>query len=289
MKYILLLFTLTFTTIQAQDITGIATYQSKTDIDLKLESSSLSPEMMQKIQDKMKKNFEKTYTLKFNQNESVFQEEEQLDTPGLSGGSVQMVTVGGSFKGGKLYKNVTEESFVKESDISGKAFLIKDKLSAYEWELTNESKQIGQYVVFKAIAKEKIDTASFSKFFDKKATRKNKNNSDSIVSPLDELKIPAVRKIVAWYTPQIPIKTGPEDFWGLPGLILEINSGKTTMLCSKIVLNPNEEVLIEMPKKGKEISQEEFDKIMKEKTEEMMEMYSGKGNKGEGFQIEIKN
>jgi len=289
MKYILLLFTSFIATVQAQNITGIATYQSKTDIDIKLENSSLSPEMMQQIQDKMKKQFEKTYTLTFNNNESVFQEEEQLGAPGLSGGNVQMITVGGSFKGGKFYKNLAEKSFAKESDISGKAFLIKDKLKAYEWELTNESKQIGQYVVFKAIAVENVDTASFSKYFKKKMTQKSDNTADSIVSPLDELKMPTERKIIAWYTPQIPIKTGPEDYWGLPGLILELNTGKTTMLCSKIILNPKEEVVIEEPKKGKEISQEEYDTIMREKTEEMMEMYSGKGKKGEGIRIEIKN
>ena len=287
MKYILLLFAIS--SFQAQTITGIATYQSKTDIDLKLENSSLSPEMMQQIQEKMKRQFEKTYILSFNQNESLFQEEAQLDTPGQAGGSVQMFSVGGSFKGGKLYKNVKDVTFVKESDISGKAFLIKDKLKAYEWEMTNESKQIGQYVVFKAIATEKIDTASVASFIKKRMAKKSESTKDSIVSPLDELKMPAERKIIAWYTPQIPIKTGPEDFWGLPGLILELNTGRTTMLCSKIVLNPKEEVVIEEPKKGKEISQEDYDKIMKEKTEEMMEMYSGKGKKGEGFQIMIKN
>ena len=45
--------------------------------------------------------------------------------------------------------------------------------------------------------------------------------------------------IEAWYTLQIPVSSGPAEYWGLPGLILEVNSGNTTILCSKIILNPN--------------------------------------------------
>jgi GLPGLI family protein len=43
--------------------------------------------------------------------------------------------------------------------------------------------------------------------------------------------------ITAWYTPEIPVNQGPENYWELPSLILEINDGKTVVLCSKIVLN----------------------------------------------------
>ena len=46
--------------------------------------------------------------------------------------------------------------------------------------------------------------------------------------------------VEAWYTPQIPVGHGPAEYWGLPGLILEVSAGNTTMLCSKIVMNPAE-------------------------------------------------
>ena len=34
----------------------------------------------------------------------------------------------------------------------------------------------------------------------------------------------------AWFTPEIPVSTGPSMYGGLPGLILEINDDRTTML-----------------------------------------------------------
>ena len=50
--------------------------------------------------------------------------------------------------------------------------------------------------------------------------------------------------ITVWYTPQIPVNTGPGNYQGLPGLILEVNDGTETVICSKIVLNPKDEVNI---------------------------------------------
>jgi hypothetical protein len=59
----------------------------------------------------------------------------------------------------------------------------------------------------------------------------------------------------------IPISQGPENYWGLPGLILEVNDGTTTILCSKIVINPKDRKEIKQPKKGTPITQKEFEKI----------------------------
>ena len=57
---------------------------------------------------------------------------------------------------------------------------------------------------------------------------------------MDDIEVPKEIEITAWYTPQIPINQGPGEYWGLPGLILEINADRTTILCSKIIMNPSE-------------------------------------------------
>ena len=76
-------------------------------------------------------------------------------------------------------------------------------------------------------------------------------------------------EIVAWYTPMIPVNQGPADFWGLPGLILEVSAGNVTILCSKIVMNPEEKTEIEAPEKGQVVTKQEYNTIITEKMEEM--------------------
>ncbi len=85
---------------------------------------------------------------------------------------------------------------------------------------------------------------------------------------------------MAWYTPQIPVNQGPEDYLVLPGLILEINADRTTILCTKIVLNPEEKDQIKKPTKGKEVSKNEYNKIVTKKMQEMREMFRGRGRGG---------
>ena len=67
----------------------------------------------------------------------------------------------------------------------------------------------------------------------------------------DENQEIKLTSIEAWYTLQIPIQHGPAEYWGLPGLILEVNSGNTTMLCSKVVINPSDIVSIKSQIKEK--------------------------------------
>ncbi|MBT8271309.1 MAG: GLPGLI family protein, partial [Bacteroidia bacterium] len=82
------------------------------------------------------------------------------------------------------------------------------------------------------------------------------------------------------YTPQIPLNQGPGEYWGLPGLILEVSSGRTTILCSKIILNPEEKKEIKVPSKGKVITRAEYNETVKQKMKEMREMYGGRRGGG---------
>ena len=96
------------------------------------------------------------------------------------------------------------------------------------------------------------------------------------------------RIVTAWYTPQIPISNGPQQYQGLPGLILEMNDGDLQIICSKIVINPDDKVTIKEPKQGKEVNQKEFDEIMEKKMKEMEERYRPTGREsGETIQIRI--
>ncbi|MEL6594228.1 MAG: GLPGLI family protein, partial [Bacteroidota bacterium] len=100
----------------------------------------------------------------------------------------------------------------------------------------------------------------------------------------------STRKIVAWFCPQIPVSSGPDAFGQLPGLVLEvdINDGERTIVATEVSLGePAEE--IQQPKKGKEITQEEFEVVVAEKMKEMEAEYGGSsGGEGE-MRIIIRN
>lgn len=107
-----------------------------------------------------------------------------------------------------------------------------------------------------------------------------KKDSTKTTNFFDSVEIPKEKTITAWYTPEIPVNQGPDEYWGLPGLILEVNDGRTTILCSKIVLNPKEQVTIKEPTKGKEVSQKEFNETVMEKMQEMRERFQNDRNRG---------
>lgn len=258
-----------FTTVVSygQEFQGKAYYFSKTTMDLgNFGGRQMSEEMKKQIEDRMKSMFERTYVLTFNKEASIYKEEEQLEAPGQVGGRGFGRMMMGSFTGGTQYKNVKDKKMLQEQEFFGKQFLINDELQNLEWKLGGETKQIGQYLCMKATAMKKTSEFDFSSFRGR-GRGDNNNNEES-----NEPEIPEEVEVVAWYTPQIPVNQGPGEYWGLPGLILEVSSGRTTILCSKIVLNPEEKEEIKMPSKGKEVTQTEYNQIVKEKTEEMRNM-----------------
>jgi hypothetical protein len=107
---------------------------------------------------------------------------------------------------------------------------------------------------------------------------------------LDKETKPVMKEITvtAWYAPEIPVNTGPAEYHGLPGLILEVSDGTTTMMCSKVVLNPKKSISIEEPTKGKKITQKKYDVMMEKKMKEMQEQRRNNRERGDGQNIEIR-
>lgn len=279
LKYLSILLLFSVTVINAQDFQGKAHYESKTSMDMDFGPKDMTEDMKKRIAERMKSMFEKTYILTFNKSESTYKEEEKLEAPGGQGGGFRMM---GSFTGGLQYKNIKDGKLLQEQEFFGKQFLINDSLPKLEWKMSSETKTIGKYTCYKATAIKKINQMDF-RSMRRKDRNKEEKEKDSTASKdiMDEIEVPKEVTVTAWYTPQIPVSQGPGEFHGLPGLILEVNSDKTTILCSKIVLNPDEKEDIKMPSKGKEVTQEEYNDIMKKKMEEMREMYGGRGRKGE--------
>lgn len=289
MKIRLLIFSLTFSLgLQAQNFAGQAFYQSKTTVDMdNFGREGMSEDMKKQIMARMKSFLEKTYILTFNGSESVYEEEASLDVETQGRGFAVMMA---SATPGIQYKNLEDSAFVQAQDFFGKSFLIKDAIPTLEWEITDETKMIGAYLAIKARAVKQVKANEFSMMRrrDRRAQDadkdKEKQKSDSLkTDPIDELEMPKTIEVTAWFTPQIPLGHGPGEYAGLPGLILELNADRTTLLCSKIVMNPKGLPSIEAPSKGTVVTQDEFESIVKEKTQEMRDNWRNRsGRRGRG-------
>lgn len=245
---------------QNNDFQGKATYISKSKMDLGRWGARMSEAQKKQIAARLKNRLEKEFTLVFNKEESLFNEEEQLDA--ISGATDSW---GKNFAAGENYKNVKTDAQIQQQEFYGKKFLVKDQLQSMEWTLGKETKKIGNYTCFKAttfIATDDLLWYSFS------WGRMRSNDTTEEESNTNEQTAVEVTQVEAWYTPQIPVRHGPSEYWGLPGLILEVSAGDTTMLCSKLVLNPDETVAIEAPKKGTVVTKSEYQDIIQKKMAE---------------------
>lgn len=150
---------------------------------------------------------------------------------------------------GAVYKNLQQKQMVKQLEFFGRSFLIRENLKPIAWKIGPEQKTIGTYTCKQATAT--IDTMN----------------------------------VVAWFCPDLAINDGPDIFWGLPGLILEVNvdKGKKTIVANTVKIT-NETLAIEIPAKGKEVSQKEYEAIKKEKLSEMRRM----NPTGEPHKVEIR-
>lgn len=130
-----------------------------------------------------------------------------------------------------VYMNMEEQITISQENILDRTFLIKETTKKYEWKMTTDSKDILGKKCTKATLKEN----------------------------------PAV---VAWFTTEIPVSFGPMGYYGLPGLIMQLETASKNYVIQEISL-PKDELSIEIPSKGKEISREDFEKLKKEKQESL--------------------
>jgi GLPGLI family protein len=140
---------------------------------------------------------------------------------------------------------------------------VKDELYAIKWTMGSETKKIGQYTCYKA--KAFVPTSELNWYnFSWSDLRANTAKESDDKKPDEKLTV-----VEAWYTTQIPVTQGPAEYWGLPGLILEVSVDNTTLLCTEIIINKNDEIDIEAPSKGKEITKKDYTQTVQTKMVEM--------------------
>ncbi len=134
-----------------------------------------------------------------------------------------------------IYKDVAEKSKVSlnHTFVVGepKDILISEKLIKFDWMLTNETKEINGFLCKKATLTE------FDNMFSKKS------------------------ECVAWYAEDIPVHDGPERYWGLPGLVLEIIYDSGLNIVADKIIYDIDDFVVSPPSEGEKMTREEFENI----------------------------
>jgi GLPGLI family protein len=124
---------------------------------------------------------------------------------------------------------------------NGKQYIVNDSINPYAWKIKNNLKEIAGHICMNATTHDSL---------------RNQN-------------------IEAWFALDIPVSSGPDRFYGLPGIILEvdINSGAMVLSADKIEAFAGNPVF-ERPKKlkGKKVTQDQLNAIYRTQIEEKRKM-----------------
>jgi GLPGLI family protein len=242
MKIGIILLNLLFTGIAFTQNSGEVKYTTKINLHAELPDDENSEMIKQMIPEfqKMENVLLYTETESFYSNEGADDADEVIEE---GDGNVQ-IKIEMDAPEEKIYTDIANGVIVEQRDLMGKLFLIKDTLKPADWRVTDKQQMHSGLVCQKAELITEEDT------------------------------------IIAWFTSEIPVSTGPAGFAGLPGLIVHVsmNHGNYQITATDIDkrLIGNKE--IKAPTKGKEITAEEFDALELKKMKEMQEQFGGDGN-----------
>ncbi len=164
-----------------------------------------------------------------------------------------------------------------------KEFLIVDSTKTFKWKISDETKTIAKYLCKKATTT--ISAPQMTMRFGG-GGRAPRANRDSSATPAMDIK-PKEVEVAVWYTEQIPVSVGPDNYAGLPGAILEIDNDNGASVTSAVEITakyPKKELV--QPTKGEKMTRAQFQENLKKIMEEMQK---GGGMRMGGMSIRTSN
>lgn len=229
MKYLIIAISVFFISNAVFSQSGKILYEVHLDIDLKVIDKKHIEFFTQLVDYGNSQQFE----LLFNNNQSSFKDVEKLSSNPDFDKNMELVARTFINSLSDVYVDFREEKVVLEKP---DGTLIENKYDVSSWEITTDSKTIGGYLAYKAIRR------------------------DHFIGSKGQ---PKTLEAIAWFAPSLPYKFGPIDYYGLPGLILELTQNKATFLAAKIELEKND-IKVDFPK-GETTTKEQYEKKLMEK------------------------
>lgn len=229
-KSVCILFTFLFgtTIVQAQvkknlECTYKIIVQDLTEDELNaIKDENIKTSLINRLNESKKREF----ILKGNTQNAVFKETERMKSDKDKSLTATLVS-------DQYYYDIKSEQVYLFTEFSGTKYLVSNSFSLYNWNITNETKNIDGFKCYKAKGTEIIND-----FREKKSYT-----------------------LIAWFCPDLPFKYGPERYFGLPGLIFEAyteNSKEKYVLKS---ISFSDEITEIIKPKGKVITDQEFTTI----------------------------
>lgn len=149
------------------------------------------------------------------------------------GGNPVVVRMLGADSDDQTYVDLGTGEVIERRDVLGRTFRIVGEVRPLAWRLTGEQSTFLGYTCQRAVA-------------ERDSTRYE-----------------------AWFTSEIPVAAGPEQFGGLPGLILVLTAGDRTFEATSVDLSPLEAGVVQKPTGGREVTSQELAAIVEERIEDM--------------------
>ncbi len=130
-----------------------------------------------------------------------------------------------------IYRNFERNRKTDLIETLGKTYIVDDSLHVPAWKIMDQIKEVAGYVCMKAVT------------------------TDSVRG----------QTITAWFAQDLPAMAGPERYFGLPGVILEltINEGELVIEATNVTLKSIASELVVPKVTGKKISEAGYNSLLK--------------------------
>lgn len=221
--------------------------------------------------------------LLFNGSQSLFRplpdEADQMPAPSGDGGVRRGMMMGFGGPGGgnaETFRDYDKELSTESRELGPKKYLIDDTLRRIKWKLEEDTMTIGGYLCRKATTKAGSMMQGGMRMFGGGQRggggAQNQQRADSMAKVIQEMEV------VAWFAEQIETPAGPENYFGLPGLILRVDMDNGTMTYTAQSMEPLGKSTVKAPTSGKKITREEYRKLVEEQFQGMRMGGPGGGN-----------
>jgi GLPGLI family protein len=261
------------TSITAQMKEGKISYERKINMHRNLPD----PQMKSMVPEFRTDKFE----LIFNESVSLFRSVVDDEAPdpfanagGGGGGGMRM-----SFRmpTANTYTDLAKQMQYEERAFFEKEFLIIDSLKQYKWKLSEETKTIA-----KQLCKKATTMIMAPQMRMRVSMGGPGNNADTTANTP---RAPKETELVVWYAENIPVSFGPDNYSGLPGVIMEIDQDNGATVTTAVEVSakyPKKELVA--PTKGDKMNRAQFQENMQKL---MQEMQRGGGIRMGGMNIRV--